>query len=98
MNQTETMSAEEVADYLKASVRTVQELALDGKLKGAKVGKGWVFFRRDVVAYLEGRIYGGAAIVMRDGFSCAARVGGTTDACAIKWFSELMPGEEANHE
>ena len=62
-NQTETMSAEEAADYLKASVRTVQELAMDGKLKGAKVGKGWVFFRRDVVAYLEGRIYGAPMIL-----------------------------------
>lgn len=67
-NQTETMSAEEAAGYLKASVRTVQELAVDGKLKGAKIGKGWVFFRRDVVAYLEGRIHGKVTIVRSEDF------------------------------
>lgn len=51
----DTMDIEEAAKYLKASVRTVYGLAAQGALPGSKVGRRWVFVRRDLANYLLDR-------------------------------------------
>lgn len=51
----DTMDIEEAAKYLKASVRTVYGLAAHGALPGSKVGRRWVFVRRDLANYLLDR-------------------------------------------
>ena len=54
MNQfLETVDIEEAAHLVKAEIDTIQQLARTGEIPGAKVGKSWVFFRSDVLAYLR---------------------------------------------
>ena len=49
----ETLDIKEAAALMKAHADTVQQLARSGELPGTKVGKAWVFFRSDVLAYLR---------------------------------------------
>jgi excisionase family DNA binding protein len=50
----EILTAEQAADLLQVSVRTVLQLASDAELRGQKVGRGWRFRRQDVLAYVRG--------------------------------------------
>lgn len=50
----EVLTAEQAADLLQVSLRTVLQLARDGELRGHKVGRAWRFCRADVVAYVRG--------------------------------------------
>ena len=46
-----TFDLEECADYLKVNPTTVQGLAAQGKIPGAKIGRAWVFMEEDVADY-----------------------------------------------
>jgi len=50
----EILTAEQAADLLQVSVRTVLQLARDAELRGQKVGRAWRFCRADVLAYVRG--------------------------------------------
>lgn len=50
----EILTAEQVADLLQVSSRTVLQLARDRELVGHKVGRAWRFCRDDVLAYVRG--------------------------------------------
>lgn len=49
----EVLTAEEAADLLRVSTKTVLTLARDGALPGTKVGRAWRFLRTDLVAYVH---------------------------------------------
>jgi len=49
----EVLTAEEAADLLRVSTKTVLTLARDGLLPGTKVGRAWRFLRTDLVAYVH---------------------------------------------
>lgn len=48
------LTAEEAADFLQVSTRTVLQLARDAQLRGHKVGRAWRFCREDLIAYVRG--------------------------------------------
>lgn len=50
----EILTAEQAAELLQVSLRTVLQLARDGALPGHKVGRAWRFCRSDVIAYVRG--------------------------------------------
>jgi excisionase family DNA binding protein len=50
----EVLTAQQAAELLQVSVRTVLQLARDGQLRGHKVGRAWRFWREDVLAYVRG--------------------------------------------
>src|SRR3954464_7769100 len=52
----EVMALPEVAAYFHCELSKVMELARAGELRGAKIGKQWVFRREDVRAYLANEI------------------------------------------
>ena len=49
----ETLDMTEAAELLKISASLMQELASTGVVIGARVGKGWVFIRQDLMDYLR---------------------------------------------
>ena len=51
-----TFDLEECANYLKVNPTTVQGLAAEGKIPGAKIGRAWVFMEEDVADYLREQI------------------------------------------
>lgn len=53
MEDAEVLTAEEAADLLRVSTKTVLTLARDGALPGTKVGRAWRFLRADLVAYVH---------------------------------------------
>lgn len=50
----EVLTADEAADLLRVSTKTVLALARVGALPGTKVGRAWRFLRTDLVAYVHG--------------------------------------------
>ena len=46
----------ECADFLKIHENTVLELAGTGRLRGAKVGRAWVFLEEDLIDFLRAEI------------------------------------------
>jgi excisionase family DNA binding protein len=50
----EVLTAEEAADLLRVSTKTVLTLARDGNLPGEKVGRAWRFLRSDLLDYVGG--------------------------------------------
>jgi excisionase family DNA binding protein len=51
---TDVLTAEEAADFLRVSTKTVLTLARSGDLPGTKVGRAWRFLRADLAAYVHG--------------------------------------------
>jgi excisionase family DNA binding protein len=51
---TEVLTADEAAELLKVSTKTVLTLARDGNLPGEKVGRAWRFLRSDLLDYVGG--------------------------------------------
>lgn len=51
-----TFDIDECANYLKVNKSTALELAAQGKIPGAKIGRAWVFFTDDVCAYLQEQV------------------------------------------
>ena len=52
----ELLDAKTAAEYLRCSEATVESEAAAGRLRGAKIGTGWVFLPSDVLDYLKLRI------------------------------------------
>lgn len=50
----EVLTAEEAANLLRVSTKTVLALARRGFLPGEKVGRAWRFLRSDLLGYLHG--------------------------------------------
>lgn len=48
-----TYDVNEAADFLKVDRSTAMNLAVDGTLPGAKVGRAWVFIEDELVNYLR---------------------------------------------
>lgn len=51
----EVLKADEAAELLRVSTKTVLTLARDGVLPGEKVGRAWRFVRADLLDYVRGR-------------------------------------------
>ena len=52
----EVLTADEAAQFLKVSSKTLLKLARDGDLKGQKVGRAWRFRRSALLDYLGGPV------------------------------------------
>ncbi|WP_390888316.1 helix-turn-helix domain-containing protein [Comamonas testosteroni] len=52
---TDTINAEDCAKLLDCTTAKVEEMARNGELPGLKIGRGWVFIRADLLAYLSER-------------------------------------------
>jgi excisionase family DNA binding protein len=50
----EVLTADEAAQLLRVSTKTILALARDGVLPGKKVGRAWRFARADLIAHLRG--------------------------------------------
>lgn len=48
----ETLGADDCAELLHCSPEQVEELARAGEIPGLKLGRGWLFVRSDLLAYL----------------------------------------------
>lgn len=53
--EAETIDAEQCAALLKCTPEQVEALARDGDIPGLKIGRGWLFIRADLLAYLAER-------------------------------------------
>lgn len=51
----EVLTADEAAELLRVSTKTILALARDGALPGEKVGRAWRFLRADLLDYVRGR-------------------------------------------
>jgi excisionase family DNA binding protein len=51
---TDVLTAEEAAELLRVSTKTVLTLARQGDLPGEKVGRAWRFLRAELLEYLRG--------------------------------------------
>ena len=51
------LNVREAMEYLRVSRSTIYRLIKKGKLKGHKVGKKWVFYKRDLKDFLERSAY-----------------------------------------
>jgi excisionase family DNA binding protein len=51
----DVLTAEEAADYLRVSLKTLYRLVAAGQVPGQKVGRSWRFRKADLVAFLQGR-------------------------------------------
>lgn len=52
---TDTLDSAGCADLLLCSVDQVEDLARAGEIPGVKIGRGWLFVRADLLAYLAER-------------------------------------------
>lgn len=52
-----TLDLLECADFLKVDRNKILTLAGRGELRGAKIGRAWVFLEDDVVAFLRKQIH-----------------------------------------
>ena len=54
MTEDEVLTAEEAAELLRVSTKTVLSLAREGSLPGEKVGRAWRFRPTDLLDYVRG--------------------------------------------
>lgn len=54
--ESDILTLDEVAAYLKAGKRTVYRLTADGKLPGFKLGGTWRFRRSDLDKWIEANV------------------------------------------
>ncbi len=55
MDDSDVLTTEEVAKFLKLTPFTVREYARRGFLPAKKAGKGWRFYKPDLLAWLRGK-------------------------------------------
>lgn len=55
MQDNDIMTTDEAAEFLKLTSFTIRDYARRGKLPARKVGKGWRFYKPDLVAWLRGK-------------------------------------------
>ena len=51
----ETIDSEECGQLLRCTPEQVEDLARAGEIPGVKIGRGWLFVRADLIAYLAER-------------------------------------------
>ena len=51
----EVLTADEAAELLRVSTKTILALAREGTLPGEKVGRAWRFLRSDLLAHVRGQ-------------------------------------------
>lgn len=51
----DVLTAEEAAQYLRVSLKTLYRLVSAGKVPGQRVGRAWRFRKADLVAFLQAR-------------------------------------------
>jgi excisionase family DNA binding protein len=56
--ESEILTLDEVADYLKAGKRTIYRLTQKGEIPAFKFGGTWRFRRQELDAWIAGRIKG----------------------------------------
>lgn len=49
---TETIDTEQCSKLLKCTETTVEELTRNGELPGVKFGRGWIYVKTDLLAYI----------------------------------------------
>ena len=55
MTAPDTIDADQCAELLRCSVDQVEEMARAGYIPGLKIGRGWLFVRADLLAWLAQR-------------------------------------------
>ena len=55
MSLTDTIDADECAQLLRCTAGQVEEMARAGDIPGLKIGRGWLFVRADLLAFLAER-------------------------------------------
>ena len=55
MTHPDTIDSDQCAELLKCTPEQVEALARDGDIPGIKIGRGWLFIRADLLAYLAER-------------------------------------------
>lgn len=55
MDDGEVLTTEEAARFLKLTPFTIREYARRGILPAKKAGKGWRFYKPDLLAWLRGK-------------------------------------------
>lgn len=53
--QPDTIDADECAQLLRCTAGQVEEMARAGDIPGLKIGRGWLFVRADLLAFLAER-------------------------------------------
>ncbi|MXN29186.1 helix-turn-helix domain-containing protein [Delftia sp. CH05] len=53
MSNSDTVGLIEAADILKVHPKTAEDMARDGTIPAGKIGRAYVFMRRDVVRHAE---------------------------------------------
>ncbi|MDR0204973.1 MAG: helix-turn-helix domain-containing protein [Delftia acidovorans] len=53
MSNSDTVGLIEAADILKVHPKTAEDMARDGTIPAGKIGRAYVFMRRDVVRFAE---------------------------------------------
>ncbi len=53
--QPDTIDADECAQLLRCTAGQVEEMARAGEIPGLKIGRGWLFVRADLLAFLAER-------------------------------------------
>jgi excisionase family DNA binding protein len=51
----ETIDSDQCAELLRCTPGQVEEMARAGEIPGLKIGRGWLFVRADLLAYLAER-------------------------------------------
>ena len=59
--QPDTIDADECAALLRCTAGQVEEMARAGEIPGLKIGRGWLFVRADLLAFLAERARAEAA-------------------------------------
>lgn len=54
-HQPDIINADECAELLRCTASQVEELARGGGIPGLKIGRGWLFVRADLLAFLAHR-------------------------------------------
>ena len=64
-----TFDLKEAADFLKIHKETLRQIARKNKIRGAKVGRGWVFLEEELVNYITSQYStdGGLRLVANTG-------------------------------
>lgn len=55
MDDSDVLTTEEAAKFLKLTPFTIREYARRGILPAKKAGKGWRFYKPDLLAWLRGK-------------------------------------------
>jgi len=49
----EVMNLKEVSEFLDIHINTLRRWMVEGKIKGHKVGRKWMFLREELIAWIK---------------------------------------------